>query len=94
MARTAYVYRTGIGSDPEYVGRVELEAAIEPGRLNSYVYRRERHVIHIDRIEPSGWTVDDETIPAVYGSDPEGPKQVQPWRKLESRREFRDKGGR
>src|SRR5690348_12134621 len=86
MTHTAYVYRTDSGRSPEYVGKVELEAALQSESLNSYIHRRERHVIYVDRVEPSGWTLDDETIPTVYGRRPEGPKPPEPLRKLEPRR--------
>ena len=82
MAHTAYVYRTEIGQHPEYVGRVELETALQPQGLNSYVHRREKHVIHVDRIEPASSKSGDVTIPTVYGSNPEVPDPVQRSRKL------------
>ena len=86
MAHTAYVYRTDSGQYPEYVGRVEFEAALQPEVINSFVHRRERHVIHIDRIEPADWKPGDETIPAVYGRSFSAPEPAQPLHKLEPRR--------
>ena len=86
MARIAFLYRSLTGEFPEYVGKVELETALQSQSLNAYIHRRERHVIYVDRIEPSGWTLDDETIPTVYGRRPEGPKPAEPLHKLEPRR--------
>ena len=94
MAHTAYVYRTDSSQGPEYVGRVELEDVIRAGRLNSYIHRREPHVIYVDRVEPADWTPNDETIPTVYGRSPEREKPVPRLHRLEPRRQFRDKGGR
>ena len=88
MAHTAYVYRTDSSQGPEYVGGVELEEVIQAGRLNSYIHRRERHVIYVDRIEPSGWRLEDETIPTVYGRRPEREKPVPRLHRLEPRRRF------
>ena len=92
MPHTAYVYRTDSAHPPTYVGRVELEDAVQPGRLNSYIHRRERHVIYVDRVEPSGWTLDDEAIPTVYGRSPERETPVRPLHRLPPRRRFRDRG--
>jgi len=67
MAQTAYLYSVGV-SEPEYLGKVELEASLQLGRPNWYVQQQQRHVIQVDRIEPAGWAPGTETVPTVYAS--------------------------
>ena len=80
MAQPAYLYSVG-ASEPEYLGKVELEASLQLGRPNWYVQQRQRHVIQVDRIEPAGWAPGTETVPTVYASTPELPKPVPPARR-------------
>ena len=80
MTQTAYLYRVD-AREPEYVGKVELEASLQLNRPNWYFHQKQRHVIQVDRIEPTGWVQGIETIPTVYGSTPVLPKPAPPLRR-------------
>jgi hypothetical protein len=89
MVQTVYLYRVR-APEPEYVGKVELESSLQLGRLNWYFHQRQRQVIRVDRIEPADWIAGTETIPTIYGSNPELAQRVPPPRggvpELEPRR--------
>jgi len=67
MARSAFVYRVG-PSGPEYLGKKELDLPLRAEETNSYIHRRERHVVRVDRIEPVSWKPNSGVLPTVYVS--------------------------
>ena len=67
MAQTALIYLIGL-SGPHYVGRLDFELPLRVNDTNSFIHRQQRHVVHIDRIEPAYWSPNLESIPTVYVS--------------------------
>ena len=67
MVQSAFVYRVG-HSGPEYLGKKELDLPLRAEETNSYIHRRERHVIRVDRIEPASWKPNSGVLPTVYVS--------------------------
>ena len=57
MAQTALIYLIGL-SGPHYVGRLDFELPLRVNGTNSFIHRQQRHVVHIDRIEPAYWSPD------------------------------------
>jgi hypothetical protein len=67
MVQSAFVYRVG-PYGPEYLGKQELDLPLRAEETNSYIHRRERHVVRVDRIEPAGWEPQSDVLPTVYVS--------------------------
>ena len=79
MAQTALVYLIGL-SGPRYVGRLDFELPLRVNGTNSFIHRKQRHVVHIDRIEPAYWSSNLASIPTVYVSAITGPPKPEPSR--------------
>ena len=67
MVQSAFVYRVG-PSGPEYLGKKELDLPLRAEETNSYIHRRERCVVRVDRIEPVSWKPNSGVLPTVYVS--------------------------
>src|SRR5437660_1513762 len=67
MVQSAFVYETGPGS-PEYLGKKELDLPLQAEGTNSYIHQRERHVVHVDRTEPTAWKPNAGVLPTAYVS--------------------------
>jgi hypothetical protein len=67
MVQSAFVYKTGpVG--PEYLGKKEFDLPLRADDTNAYIHQRERHVVHVDRIEPTAWKPNSGVLPTVYVS--------------------------
>ena len=82
MVQSAFVYRVG-SSGSEYLGKRELDLPLRAEEINSYVHRRERQVVRVDRIEPVSWNPNSGVLPTVYVSAAtvEGRGPMPSWRK-------------
>jgi len=85
MVQLAFIYRVG-PSGSEYLGKQELDLPLRAEEINSYIHRRERQVVRVDRIEPAGWEPQSDVLPTVYVSitavKQKSEREVMPrWRK-------------
>jgi hypothetical protein len=69
MPQSALTFSSGPdGSPPTYLGKLEFSSRLVVNDSNSYLHNREWQVVRIDRIEPSSWVANSESIPTVYVS--------------------------
>ena len=65
--QSALVYRTGPAGH-EYLGKKEFDLPLRAEKTNSYIHQRERHLVQVDRIEPTTWKPNSGVLPTVYVS--------------------------
>jgi hypothetical protein len=85
MVQSAFVYKAG-PTGPEYLGKKEFDLPLRVDDTNSYIHRRERHVVRVDRIEPMAWEPNSGVLPTVYVSAVRTQAKSEPQPKTRKRR--------
>ncbi len=68
MPQSALIFSTGPDGSPLLTLANGIQLTPGRERSNSYLHNREWQVVRIDRIEPSSWVANCESIPTVYVS--------------------------
>lgn len=65
--QSAFVYKIGPAGH-EYLGKKEFDLPLRAEKTSPYIHQRERHVVQVDRIEPTTWKPNSGALSTVYVS--------------------------